>query len=151
MFPITIDLAQINLLRGRELALPSGEEYLAFLLDELGLDPRKTASIRGQKILTSKNPVGFPVPLDDADTPADLQTGPPALPSSGPRSTAITYMPTPRALRAIARPIIPNPYNPMMLPETSTWLYPFVSQAPLDWSTSIFFELWASDSRSSIV
>ncbi len=75
MFPITIDLAQINLLRGRELALPSGEEYLAFLLDELGLDPRKTTSLRGKQILTPKNAAGFLDPVDDADLLADLQNG----------------------------------------------------------------------------
>ena len=51
MFPITIDLAQINVLRGRELFLPSGQEYLASLLDELGLD-QQTTSIRGKQILT---------------------------------------------------------------------------------------------------
>ncbi len=74
MFPITIDLAQINVLRGRELSLPSAQEYLAYLLDELGLD-KKTASIRGKQILTLKNAAGFLDPIEDADLLADLKNG----------------------------------------------------------------------------
>lgn len=74
MFPITIDLAQINVLRGRELSLPSGQEYLAYLLDELGLD-ETTTSIRGKQILTPENAAGFLDPVDDADLLADLENG----------------------------------------------------------------------------
>ena len=74
IFPITIDLAQINVLRGRELSLPSGQEYLAFLLDELGLD-ETTTSIRGKLILTPENAADFLDPVDDADLLADLKSG----------------------------------------------------------------------------
>ncbi len=74
MFSITIDLAQINVLRGRELRLPSAQEYLAYLLDELGLD-KKTNTIRGKQILTRKNAAGFLDRIEDADLLADLKKG----------------------------------------------------------------------------
>ena len=72
---ITLDLAQVNLLRGRETTLPSGEEYLAFLLAELGLEPRTTTTIRNKQVLTPANAAAILDPVDDADLLADLDRG----------------------------------------------------------------------------
>jgi hypothetical protein len=75
VIPITIDLAQVNVLRGREVRLPSGEEYLAMLMEELGLDPPSTTSIRGKTVLTPANAAAILDPTDDADLLADLANG----------------------------------------------------------------------------
>ncbi|MCA9290045.1 MAG: hypothetical protein KDA25_02890 [Phycisphaerales bacterium] len=72
--PITMDLAQVNILRGREMRVPSGEEYLAMLITELGHAP-DVATIRGKTVLT---PVTARLILDeraDADLLADLDGG----------------------------------------------------------------------------
>ena len=74
-FPITLDLAQVNLLRGREMKLPSGEEYLAFLMDELSLNPESTTRIRGKQLLTPQSAATILDPRDDADLLADLNNG----------------------------------------------------------------------------
>jgi hypothetical protein len=71
LFPITLDLAQVNILRGREMRLPSGEEYLAFLMEELELDPR-TETIRGKLVLTDARAAEVLDPERDADLLADL-------------------------------------------------------------------------------
>lgn len=73
--PITLDLAQVNLLRGREMKLPSGEEYLALLMDELRLDPKNTSAIRGKLILTPRTAAAILDPRDDADLLADIANG----------------------------------------------------------------------------
>lgn len=71
---ITMDLIQINVMRGRELKIPSGEEYIAFLLDELNLD-QSTTSIRGKTILRHRNAQTFLDRKNDADLLADLKNG----------------------------------------------------------------------------
>ncbi len=72
--PITMDLIQINLMRGREMKVPSAEEYLAFLLDELNLDP-DTETIRGKTILRYENAQQILDRRKDADLLADLLVG----------------------------------------------------------------------------
>lgn len=74
-FPITLDLVQVNLLRGREMRLPSGEEYLAYLTDELGLDPAGTATIRRKRILTPQAAAAILDPVDDADLLMEIDAG----------------------------------------------------------------------------
>ena len=74
LFPLTLDLAQVNILRGREMRLPSGEEYLAMLLDELGLPPR-TQVVRGKTVLTPAGAAAILDPVLDADLLADLNSG----------------------------------------------------------------------------
>ena len=49
------------------MGVPSGEEYLAFLLDELGHDPRRTTHVRGKLILTPKTALSVLDPESDAD------------------------------------------------------------------------------------
>jgi hypothetical protein len=73
--PITLDLVQVNLLRGRETHLPSGEEYLRFLIEELGLDPRTTSTIRGKVVLDGRSAAAVLDPVDDRDLLADLVRG----------------------------------------------------------------------------
>lgn len=73
--PITLDLAQVNILRGRELRVPSGEEYLAFLLDELNLDPETTTHVRGKAILTPETALQVLDPVEDEAILADLENG----------------------------------------------------------------------------
>ena len=72
---ITLDLAQVNVLRGRETSLPSGEEYLGFLLNELGLDPQTTTTVRNKPVLTPANAATILDPTDDADLLADINRG----------------------------------------------------------------------------
>ena len=71
---ITLDLMQVNILRQREVTLPSGEEYLAFLLDELG-QPPATAVVRDKTVLTPRTARTFLDAVDDADLLADLDAG----------------------------------------------------------------------------
>jgi len=67
----TLDLGRINVMRGRETELPSGEEYLYFLKDELGLNPR-SETIRGKQILNwSSGSLMFTNP-DDVSMMDDL-------------------------------------------------------------------------------
>jgi hypothetical protein len=73
--PITLDLAQVNLLRGRETRLPGGEAYLRFLLAELGLSPASTRWVRGKRILDASNAETMLDRPDDAPLLADLQRG----------------------------------------------------------------------------
>ncbi|MCA9289952.1 MAG: hypothetical protein KDA25_02420 [Phycisphaerales bacterium] len=71
---ITLDLAQVNVLRGREVSLPSGEDYLQFLIAEIGQHPGASV-IRDKLVL---NPSTAPLvldPVDDADLMADLVAG----------------------------------------------------------------------------
>jgi hypothetical protein len=75
LIPITLDLAQVNLLRGREMRLPSGEEYLALLMEELGLDPDRTEEIRGKAVLTLGRARRFLHPPADGDLLDDLGAG----------------------------------------------------------------------------
>ncbi len=68
---VNLDLGEINLLRGREMTTPSGEEYLYFLKDELGIGAR-AETIRGKQILNwSSGGVMFNNP-DDAPMMDDL-------------------------------------------------------------------------------
>lgn len=72
---ITLDIAQVSVLRGREMELPSGEEYLAFLLDELRLNSATTTHVRGKQVLTLENAKTFLDPAADAALLADLARG----------------------------------------------------------------------------
>jgi hypothetical protein len=68
---LNLDLGQVNILRGRETEVVSGEAYLQFLLDELGL-PADATEVRGKQVLNwaSGNAV-FTSP-DDEPLMADL-------------------------------------------------------------------------------
>jgi hypothetical protein len=70
-----MDLAQVNLLRGREMKLPSGQEYLGMLMEELGLDPATTTAVRGKTVLTAASAAAYLDPGQDADLAADLASG----------------------------------------------------------------------------
>jgi len=68
---VNLDLGEINILRGRELATPSGEEYLYYLKDELGIEARAD-TIRGKQVLNwSSGGLMFDDP-DDAPMMDDL-------------------------------------------------------------------------------
>ncbi len=71
---VTLDLGRINLMRGRELTTPSGEEYLAFLRDELGL-ARGADTIRGKTVLDATTGAGILTNADDVPMMDDLTAG----------------------------------------------------------------------------
>ncbi len=71
---INLDLAQVNILRGREVGLGSGEDYLAALRAELGL-PSNAPQIRGKLALTPTTGATFLDPVEDAEVLADLSAG----------------------------------------------------------------------------
>ncbi len=54
--------------------LPSGEEYLSFLLEELGLDPDATV-VRGKQVLDPDNATTILDSVSDADLLTDLARG----------------------------------------------------------------------------
>lgn len=69
---VNLDLGRINVMRGRETELPSGEEYLYFLKDELGLNARSEDTIRGKLILNWTSGTGMFNDPDDAPMMDDL-------------------------------------------------------------------------------
>jgi len=71
---VNLDLAQVNILRAREVGLGSGEDYLAELKAELGLPPN-APQIRGKAVLNPTTASTFLDPLDDADALADIAAG----------------------------------------------------------------------------
>jgi|GEM_PF-3481745 len=71
---INLDLGEVNILRGRETHVPSGEQYLEFLLAELGL-PETTTEIRGKQVLNWDSGSPLFTGADDAPLMADLLAG----------------------------------------------------------------------------
>jgi len=70
---VNLDLGEVNILRGRETTVPSGEEYLAYLQSELGVGP--TDDIRGKEVMTSVNAGAIFTSPDDADMMSDITAG----------------------------------------------------------------------------
>lgn len=69
---VILDLGRINVMRGREMQTVSGEEYLYFLKDELGILDARSETIRGKQVLNwSTGNLMFTSP-DDAPMMDDL-------------------------------------------------------------------------------
>jgi len=69
---VNLDLGEVNILRGRETEVPSGEQYLTFLMNELGI---ASGPIRGKEILDAASGAPIFTSPDDADLMADLTAG----------------------------------------------------------------------------
>ena len=69
---VNLDLGEVNILRGRETEAASGEQYLAFLMNELGI---ASGPIRGKEILDFASASAIFTNPDDADLLADLAAG----------------------------------------------------------------------------
>ena len=71
---LNLDLGEVNILRGRETHVASGEQYLQFLLAELGL-PAGATEIRGKTILDYDAALPVFTSPDDQPLMDDLQAG----------------------------------------------------------------------------
>ena len=70
---VTLDLAEVNILRGRETTVVSGEDYLSYLIAELG--GTRGTTIRGKTVLDASSAAPYFSAPDDDDLMADLTAG----------------------------------------------------------------------------